>query len=552
MNMVSRWLAVVAIIYVAVCSTSCTRATSIEIAQSSELLYDEPILLRVPYSYSDIELPEGDVGDDNFVTRYILEKTGIEVQYSWEASGEEQYHTMLELAIRSNDLPDTFIVNRQQLFQLAERGLIEQLDDVYEQHGSPLVKSIYESTGGKALEEAKIDDKLFGLPNVGIEADAPTYLWVRQDWLDKLRLEPPRTLQDIENIAMAFVHRDPDGNKEHDTYGLPVDKSLVYQQKTGVLGLDSFFASFHAFPQNWIVNQEGHLVYGSIQAETRAALEKLAEWYEHGIIDRDFMLRKDASLLVTQNQVGMIFAPWWAPFWPLSASVSLDTKAEWKVYLAPLDAGGQFTTKSAPITDRYLVVRKGYPYPEAVVALLNLFTALERYENIEDEASKEIRSIAAQQGVQLRNYYSFDLLLDDPDGVVKRYELLQQLLAEELTEEELTPELSRLYQYVVLEEEQPKKDMEAWSVAEAYMQGGEISKQPMIKVESYSIEHLPAYSTYWEQLLELEMNYFLMMITGELPISSFDKFVEEWMNQGGIHLMREASEAYEQHKYSVK
>jgi len=550
--MMSRWLAVAAIMFVVVCSTSCTRASSIEVAQNSELLYDAPILLRVPYSYSDIELPEGDVGDDNFVTRYILKKTGIEVQYSWEASGEEQYNTMLELAIRSNDLPDAFIVNRQQLFQLAERGLIEQLDDVYEQHSSSLVKSIYESTGGKALEEAKIDDKLFGLPNVGIEADAPSYLWVRQDWLDKLRLEPPRTLQDIENIAMAFVHRDPDGNKEHDTYGLPVDKSLVYQQKTGVLGLDSYFASFHAFPQNWIVNQEGHLVYGSIQAETRAALEKLAEWYKHGIIDRDFMLRKDASLLVTQNQVGMIFAPWWAPFWPLSASVSLDTKAEWKVYMAPLDAGGQFTTKSAPITDRYLVVRKGYPYPEAVVALLNLFTALERYDNIEDEASKEIRSIAAQQGVQLRNYYSFDLLLDDPDGVVKRYEMLQQLLAEELTEEELTPELSRLYQYVVQEEEQPKKDMEAWSVAEAYMQGGEISKQPMIKVESYSIEHLPAYSTYWEQLLELEMNYFLMMITGELPISSFDKFVEEWMNQGGIHLMREASEAYEQHKYSVK
>src|SRR5690606_41485759 len=142
-----------------------------------------------------------------------------EAQHRGEASGEGQCQPILELAIRSKDLPDAFIVNRQQLFQLAERGLIEQLDDVYEQHSSPLVKSIYESTGGKALEEAKIDDKLFGLPNVGIEADAPTYLWVRQDWLDKLRLEPPRTLQDIENIAMAFVHRDPDGNKEHDTYG---------------------------------------------------------------------------------------------------------------------------------------------------------------------------------------------------------------------------------------------------------------------------------------------------------------------------------------------
>lgn len=548
MNTVSRWIAIAAMLLIVVLSTSCVRSSSTNSLQEGELLYEEPILLRVPYSYSDIELPEGDVGDNNFISRYILKKTGIEVQYSWEASGEEQYNTKLELAIRSNDLPDAFIVNRKQLFQLAERELIEELDTYYEQYSSPLVKSIYESTDGKALEEATIDGKLFGLPNVGIEADAPTYVWIRQDWLDKLKLEAPRTLEDIENIALAFIHRDPDGNNEHDTYGLPVDKSLVYQQKTGVLGLDSFFASFNAFPQNWIVNRDGHLVYGSIQEETRAALEKLTDWYNKGIIDRDFMLRKDAGLLVTQNQVGMIFAPWWAPFWPLSASVSLDTKAEWKAYMAPLDATGQFVTKTAPITDRYLVVRKGYQHPEAAVALLNLFTALERYEDVQDEASDEIRGIAAQLGVQLRNYFPFDLLLDDPDGVAKRYEMLQQLLAGERGEEELTPELSRLYQYVVQEAEQPKKDMEAWSVSEAYMQGGKISKQSMIKVESYNIEHLPAYSAYWEQLLELEMDYFLKIITGELPISSFDKFVEEWMSVGGIQLMREASEAFAQQK----
>jgi len=549
-NVVSRWSTVLAIILIVVLSTSCVRSSGTELAQNSELLYEEPILLRVPYSYSDIELPEGDVGEDNFMTRYILDQTRIKVQYSWEASGEEQYNTKLELAIRSNDLPDAFIVNRQQLFQLAERGLIEELDAYYEQHSSTLVRSIYESTDGKALEEATIDGKLFGLPNVGIEADAPTYVWVRQDWLDKLKLEAPRTLEDIENIALAFIQQDPDGNNEHDTYGFPVDKSLVYQQKTGVLGLDSFFASFYAFPQNWIVNRDGHLVYGSIQEETRTALEKLADWYNKGIIDRDFMLRKDAGLLVTQNQVGLIFAPWWAPFWPLSVSVSLDTKAEWRVYMAPLDAMGQFTTKTAPITDRYLVVRKGYPHPEAVVSLLNLFTALERYEDVQDVASDEIRSVAAQLGVQLRNYFPFDLLLDDPDGVVKRYEILEQLLAEERSEEEVTPELSRLYQYVLQEAEQPKKDMEAWSSAESYMQGGKISKQPMVKVESYNIEHLPAYSAYWDQLLELEMDYFLKMITGELPISSFDKFVEEWMNHGGIQLMREASEAYEQQNNS--
>lgn len=528
----------------------CSKGSTSEPMNSMEP-YQESIVLRVPYSYSDIELPEGDVGADNFMSRYILQKTGIEIQYSWEASGEENYITKLELAIRSNDLPDVFIVNRQQLYQLAEQGLIEQLGEHYEQYSSPLVKSIYDATSGKALEEATVNGELYGLPNVGIEADAPSYLWVRQDWLEKLNLPEPQTLADIEQIALAFVHHDPDGNNEHDTIGIPVDKSLVYQQKTGIFGLDSVFSSFHSFPQSWFINEEGNLVYGSIQEETRTALAELAKWYEKGVIDQDFMLRKEPSLFVTENKAGIIFSPWWAPFWPLNASVSADTKAEWRVYMAPRDSSGSFVTKTSPITDRYLVVRKGYSHPEAAVKLLNLLTALERYEEEKDEQSEHIRSVAAQMGVQLRNYFPFDLLLDDPDGVTKRYDILQELLAGKRSEEELSPELSKLYQYVVQDQEQPKKDMEAWSNNHAYMQGGAVAKQPMIQVESYNMEHLDAYSQYWEELLALEIDYFLQIISGELPLASFDKFVEEWLNQGGLQLMKEANEDMLQRKLNL-
>ncbi|MNI41255.1 hypothetical protein D3C73_955030 [compost metagenome] len=63
----------------------------------------------------------------------------------------------------------------------------------------------------------------------------------------------------------------------------------------------------------------------------------------------------------------MFFGPWWAPYWPLVAAVSSDTKSEWRAFAAPLDSESTFVTHMSSVTDRYLVVRKGYEHPKAVV-----------------------------------------------------------------------------------------------------------------------------------------------------------------------------------------
>lgn len=42
----------------------------------------------------------------------------------------------------------------------------------------------------------------------------------RKDWLDKLGLEVPKTLDDYEKVLTAFVEEDPDGNGKKDTAGL--------------------------------------------------------------------------------------------------------------------------------------------------------------------------------------------------------------------------------------------------------------------------------------------------------------------------------------------
>ncbi|MFC5531651.1 extracellular solute-binding protein [Cohnella yongneupensis] len=503
--------------------------------------YDPPVKLSIAYSYSDITLPEGDLRDNHFLTRYLQEQTGIEVKYDWEAGGEEQYRSMLDLAIRSNDLPDVFIVTRDQFHSLMERDMIEDLSSYYEPYASELVKSIYDATGGKAIKEASEDGKLFAMPNVAIEADAPTYVWVRQDWLDKLKLSPPRTLDDLAHIAHAFMKGDPDGNGNADTIGIPVDTQLVFGEKIGVHGLNGIFSAYHAFPKSWIRDESGNVVYGSITPNAKRALALLAQWYQEGVIDKQFVLRKDITDVIEENQTGIIFGPWWAPYWPLSTSVAKDTKAEWRVFAAPVDDMGTFVTNTSPTTDRYLVVRKGYAHPEAALKLLNVLTRLERNLDPNVKQVEKLRATASQLGTQLRSYYPFDLLLDYPDAIEQRHDLLVKALAGEVNSDELDPDSKSLYEDTKQEMESPRKNMEAWSASQAYLLGGAVSKQPMVKKEAVFYGTTPSMDKSWPALQQMEHDTYLQIITGEIPIDAFEDFVTRWKAGGGDRITAEVT-----------
>ena len=47
---------------------------------------------------------------------------------------------------------------------------------------------------------------------------------IRKDWLAKLGLKEPQTVDDLYTIAKAFTEQDPDGNGKKDTYGLIIPK----------------------------------------------------------------------------------------------------------------------------------------------------------------------------------------------------------------------------------------------------------------------------------------------------------------------------------------
>lgn len=505
--------------------------------------YENPVMMRIGFKVPDSRLNTGDSNDNNPISRYLESLTNIKVIHSWEAKGEETFTQKAQLAIDSNDLPDAMVVDRDQLKTLMDSDMIADLTGIYKEYASELIQDMYDSTQGEALRDASRNGRLYGLPNVAINADSPSLLWVRQDWLDKVELPAPRTFADIEAIAKAFIEKDPDGNGKRDTVGLSAYNNIVYGTKPHVNGLDTLFSAFHAFPTNWIKDSKRHIVYGSITPETKEALGKLADWYKRGLIDPDFALYKETQEPIISGKAGMFFGPWWMPYYPLSEAVAADTKAEWRAYAAPLDASGKFVTHMAPVTDRYLVVRKGYEHPEAVVKLLNAFTRLERRRDPNEDAVRSLDDFSAQTGIQPRAYYPFDLLIDYADAIEKHYADVQQAVHGKIDPDSLDPDTRMLYEHWLAEEEQPKKNLEGWKAANAYKYGvAVLSTTAIERVRSVYYGSTLHMRSKWPELQKLESETFLNIIVGDSPLSDFDLFVAKWKLMGGEAITQEVTQ----------
>ncbi|MFC0213377.1 extracellular solute-binding protein [Paenibacillus chartarius] len=506
--------------------------------------YKEPVTLHVGFLIPDSKLPPGDSNDNNPISRYFEALTNIRVIHSWEAKGSDAYKQKVDFAIASNDIPDAMVVDRNQLRTLVKNGMIQDLTETYKSYASELVRTIYDSTQGSALRDATFGGKLYGLPNVALDADSPSLLWVREDWLEKLHLAPPKTMDDIERIAQAFTTQDPNGNGKNDTVGLTGFKGIVYGQKPLSNGFDSIFHYYYAFPKNWIKNSDGSIVYGSITPQTKQALEKLADWYRRGLIDKNFALYNEVEEPIIENKTGMFFGPWWMPYYPLNFAVEKDTKAEWRAYAAPMDSAGTYVTHMAPATDRYLVVKRGYPHPEAALKLLNAFTRLERNRDPNIAEVNKLKDYVTKTGVQPRNLYPFDLLLDYSNSIEQRYLQVQKALNGDLRLAELDPDALNVYRSMMAERENPKKDIDHWKVSTANQYGaGVLASTSMRRVHSVFHGSTPTMETKWAELQKLENEAFLKIIIGDQPVSSFDDFVAKWRELGGDRITKEVADA---------
>lgn len=483
-------------------------------------------------------LPVGDTYEDNAYTRYLRNVLNIQNVnvFALEAGGS--YEEALEAAISDRDIPDIMVVNgRDNLVRLVENGMIADLTDVYRQCTTDTIKEMYHSYGDSLLDSATFDGKLYAFPNAEID-DGAMMLWLRNDWIEKLGLEEPKTMEEAMDIVKAFVENDAAGNGE--TVGLACSTGLIAGSDE-TYGMDAIFTKFGSAPENWILNDNGEVEYGSLTQETKEALGYLNELYESGVIDSRFLLRKTENIdeLVIEGKCGAIFGRWWAPNNPLISSYDEDSTADWQPYFLTAEEENQVDTFVSYDDWMYVVVRKGYDHPEIIGKYVSAIFDYSRYED--DQYAREVNeyfSINVDPTARPLN-----INVDYRDALYRSGENIRKALTNEISITQLSGLEKSYYDTCRSFVSGSLTTANGWAAytsrvtaVDTLLEGG-IKEENLLFMGEADAE-IP------QVLQELEQQTFLQIIVGEKPLDYFDTFVVEWYENGGQELTDSVRKAY--------
>lgn len=506
--------------------------------------YEEPVEVSISkVMVTNPHLIEGQSPEDNIILDFIKDDLNIDVKIAWQAEASE-YNNKLSLNVASGDLPDIiYITNYLTFREMAENGMLADLTDVYNACAGDYLKKTYSTFEGRNLEPLTIDGKLYGISTANI-GYGHNILWLRQDWLDKLGLEPPKTMDELKHILKEFVEKDPGGNGAGNTIGLALNATKPVAGYGNKYGAEPIFHSVGAYPTQWMKDEAGKVFYGSLAPEMKEGLTLLHEMYEEGLIDKQFVSRigsGETDAVIDSGLAGAWFAPWWGQN---ADSYTNNPEIKLTAVNAPLDDNGKYNHLVPVPTADLLAVSKDCEHPEAMIKIVN--KEYDIYRGIDAEGLARVQPIFDQGVSREALFPTGGFNLDYYDVVPKLGKLTKQLV-----------------ETGVMGGDDTTTDYDRWKAegAKRFADGVDPSEPTAINdfrdyygrcVASNILdtpENNPVEAAYYyttdssarlkPTLDKLEEQMYLQIITGEKPVEYFDEFVEQWKKLGGDTLTQE-------------
>ena len=513
--------------------------------------YPETVTVHLGGSLNpNAKLPEGMSYENNSYLDFLSEDLNIKVVYDWIASSSD-FDEKMNLCIGSGTIPELMNVNATQYRALLKYDMIQPLDQYFDDYASDALKGYVES-GGEELKKCISNDKgeMMAIPAPNITAGGINEMWIRQDWLDNLGLEVPRTWDELAAVAEAFVTQDPDGNGEADTIGILGPGNTDHMNAIGgnQFGLDPLFSSFQSYPQYWLQDEDGTVKYGSIQPETRTALEKIQKLYTDKLIDTEMLVRSNCQEAVLSGKVGIFFGPWWIGY--TVSDATLAGEADWRAYFTPLSEDGKYYTHMPDPTSTYVVVSKSCKNPEAAIKIINYLIAY----------GKDWVADGTSAKLEVSQFYPLWNVYENADEIEVSTETLEKYLAGEITMDDVDFSQHKLLkndmEAVTELKKEPYDDfsLDKWNL------DSDLAKTNLPRLVSLLVggapyvndKYIPVYNAYsgqtetmqakWANLKKMEEETFAKIIMGKADISEFDTFVENWKNQGGDQILKEIND----------
>jgi putative aldouronate transport system substrate-binding protein len=501
-------------------------------------------------------LPAGQTQMANDATTYIQKALNINFIYDFITPGANNaYDTKVSLVLASGSIPDVMQANLGQFHRMANAGLLEDLTAVTKQYWSPYLKSLF-AAAPRSLAAATVGGKLLAIPDTPVDLQYQL-LWVRQDWLDKVHLAPPKSVDDIVGVAQAFIGAKLGGAN---TVGLTGNSGgTTLSTYNGVSGWDSILSSFGAFEVSGSGNpayfrKNGQIVYGPVQPEMKTALAKLAAMYKAGVIDPQFASRSNTDMvaLLTSGKAGMFFGPWWMPYYPLNSSVINNPTADWRCYLVPIGASGKLEAMGVGAATTFFVVRKGYAHPEAPMKIMSLDQNVLRFRPpASDPLALKVYNDISIKGTMNWTYLPLCEQWDYVDEVYRQYK--DVVVPYDNNDRGAAgaydgqrPRLLAMYDSLAAwtKKTDPVKNNIGWATYNAIDKGigleGRAVDNHLVHV-NYMLDYYstPTMLSRQAALASLQQRTMFGIVTGQMPLSQFDSFVNQWHALGGNAILKE-------------
>src|SRR5690606_36699454 len=127
---------------------------------------------------------------------------------------------------------------------------LADLTEEDEKYASPAVNKFMAKTNAVLQKSVTLDGRMYAIPSIQGQSDGVHQMWIRKVWLAKLGLEAPKTIEDLEKLARAFVEQDPDDNGKDDTIGIAGQQNggRLYanflESMNNTYGLDPIFGAY--------------------------------------------------------------------------------------------------------------------------------------------------------------------------------------------------------------------------------------------------------------------------------------------------------------------
>lgn len=221
------------------------------------------------------------------------------VHVEWDTVKTDTLAEKRNLLLAGGDYPEVFYASafpRADLLKYGKQGAFIPLNELIEKH-APNFKALMEKYPIIAKGITMPDGNIYGLPTIYDPEFKSVFYgtpWVKSEWLTKLGISEPQTLDDFYNMLKAFKEKDPNGNGQKDEYawGAAGTAGIVNYLR------GSFGLNYHGTSN---VNVDTDPASGKVRfipsdPRYKELLQYVNKLYKDGLLEQDIMSVKSTEI----------------------------------------------------------------------------------------------------------------------------------------------------------------------------------------------------------------------------------------------------------------